>query len=186
MSNLQSPPKEQLVTIGLKEMLLRAGGTSAGCAVALGIVARIAGVDLTAGLVAAWLPTLAVPFIMSFALNSAEPRFRRDFQYGAGWYIFSLATGVGLALWRRNGGPEQPSGGSVSWIYVFPFAAMMFAFGVLHHHTALADLITPRVGVLGGLRQMNHPRKRFLSAVLLAAMPVFLLLCLGASYIPGW
>jgi hypothetical protein len=63
---------------------------------------------------------------------------------------------------------------------------MMFAFGILHHHTALADLMTPGGGVLGGLRQINHPRKRLLSVVLLAAVPAFLLLRLGASYISSW
>jgi hypothetical protein len=172
--------------IGLKWRLLRGGGTSAGCAVGLGIVGRAADVELTPLLVAAWLPSLAIPVVMSFVLTSAEARYRRDFLYGTGWYIFSLAAGVGVVSWMVKGGWAEGSGNAVNWIYAFPAAAMMFAFGVLHHHTALADLMTPGVGVLGGLRQVVHPRKRFLSVVLLAAVPVFLLLRLGASYISRW
>jgi hypothetical protein len=182
---MKSTAAEEGQRIALTDRLLRGGATSIGCAAALAIVGRAVGVDFRAALMAAWLPGLAIPLAMSLVLSSADPRHVRDFLYGLAWYLFALAVALAFFAWAVVNGWETAAGRELQWIYTFPMLAMMFAFGVLHHHTPLADLMTPGVGVLGGLRQVNHPHKRLLSVVLIAALPTFFLLLAIASRLPN-
>ncbi len=90
---------------------------------------------------------------MTYGIDTEEPGHKSDFWYGIAWSIWIPI------VFHILGHTD-----AWAWMAMATLSASTFAFGVVHRHTSLLDLM--HGGVWGGFARLKHPRKRFLAVML--------------------
>ncbi len=147
---------------------------------AIVVLMMMLGIFISTGIVVNMYTVIAgvvmiiIPITMSIVLASEDRKYEKDFVAGFRWYLLWVVFLLGMVFWENDLALQGVETKEWYLTEMNIMSSMMFAFGVIRYYTSFSDLVTPGVGILGGLSKLEHPHRKLLVVMLFGGLPLFL------------